>query len=69
MAIGERRRLQSNGPPGYLCADSVHQGDGIKGLYVINLVDAVKRGEVDEAERLHNRNKSRIRARVTSLRW
>lgn len=46
IAIGERRR--PNGAPGYLRVDSVHQGDwdGIKGLYVINLVDAVTRFEV-----------------------
>ncbi len=33
---------------GYLRVDSVHQGDfdGIKGLYVINLVDAVTQFEV-----------------------
>lgn len=43
IAIGERRRRQPNGEPSYLRVDSVHQGDwdGIKGLYVINLVDAV----------------------------
>lgn len=48
VAIGERRRPQPNGAPGYLRVDSVHQGDwdGIKGLYVINLVDAVTQFEV-----------------------
>ena len=48
VAIGERRRPQPNGTPGYLRVDSVHQGDwdGIKGLYVINLVDAVTQFEV-----------------------
>lgn len=48
IAIGERRRPQPNGQPGYLRVDSVHQGDfdGIKGLYVINLVDAVTQFEV-----------------------
>lgn len=48
VAIGERRRPQPNGQPGYLRVDSVHQGDwdGIKGLYVINLVDAVTQFEV-----------------------
>jgi transposase InsO family protein len=48
IAIGERRRPQPNGAPGYLRVDSVHQGDwdGIKGLYVINLVDAVTQFEV-----------------------
>ena len=48
IAIGERRRPQPDGQPGYLRVDSVHQGDfdGIKGLYVINLVDAVTQFEV-----------------------
>lgn len=48
VAIGERRRPQPNGIPGYLRVDSVHQGDwdGIKGLYVINLVDAITQFEV-----------------------
>lgn len=45
--IGERRRPQPNGQPGYLRVDSVHQGDfeGVKGVYVINLVDAVTQFE------------------------
>ncbi len=48
IAIGERLRPQPNGAPGYLRVDSVHQGDwdGIKGLYVINLIDAVTQFEV-----------------------
>lgn len=48
VAIAERRRPQPNGAPGYLRVDSVHQGDwdGIKGLYVINLVDATTQFEV-----------------------
>ncbi|MDA3915321.1 hypothetical protein [Oleiagrimonas sp.] len=48
VPIGERRRPQPDGQPGYLRVDSVHQGDwdGIKGLYVINLVDAVTQFEV-----------------------
>ena len=43
IAIGERRRPQPFGQPGYLRVDSVHQGDldGIKGLYHLNLVDEV----------------------------
>lgn len=47
IAIGERRRPQPNGEPGYLRVDSVHQGDfdGIKGIYIINLVDAVTQYE------------------------
>lgn len=48
VAIGERRRPQPQGQPGYLRVDSVHQGDwdGVKGLYIINLVDAVTQFEV-----------------------
>ena len=46
--IGQRRRPQPNGQPGFLRVDSVHLGDfdGIKGLYLINLVDAVTQYEV-----------------------
>ena len=41
--IGERRKPMSNGCPGYLRVDSVHQGDldGIKGVYLVNAVDEV----------------------------
>lgn len=41
--IAERRRPEPNGQPGYLRVDSVHQGDldGVKGVYHINIVDAV----------------------------
>lgn len=48
VAIGQRRRPQPNGQPGFLRVDSVHQGDfdGIKGIYLINLVDAVTQFEV-----------------------
>ena len=43
IAIGERRRPQPLGQPGYIRVDTVHQGDldGIKGLYHLNLVDEV----------------------------
>jgi len=46
--IGERRRPRPDGKPGYLRVDSVHQGDfdGVKGIYVINLVDAVTQFEL-----------------------
>lgn len=42
VPIGERRRPEPNGQPGYLRVDSVHQGDrdGVKGAYHINIVDA-----------------------------
>lgn len=41
VKIGERRKPEPNGKPGYLCVDTVHQGDkdGEKGAYHINLVD------------------------------
>jgi transposase InsO family protein len=43
IAIGERRKPQPYGSPGYLRIDTVHQGDldGRKGLYHINAVDQV----------------------------
>lgn len=43
VQIGERRKPEPQGKPGYLRIDSVHQGDldGIKGLYLINAVDEV----------------------------
>jgi hypothetical protein len=39
--IGERRRPDAQGRPGYLRIDTVHQGDldGVKGVYHINAVD------------------------------
>lgn len=41
--IGERRKPQANGQPGYLRVDTVHQGDldGEKGVYHVNVVDEV----------------------------
>jgi len=46
--IGERKKPQSEGKPGSIRIDSVHQGDfeGIKGVYHINLVDEVTQWEV-----------------------
>ena len=43
IRIGERRRPHPQGRPGFVRADTVHQGDldGAKGLYHINLVDEV----------------------------
>jgi transposase InsO family protein len=48
VAIGERRRPQPEGQPGYLRIDTVHQGDldGIKGVYHINAVDEVTQWQV-----------------------
>lgn len=46
--IGERRKPQPCGKPGYLRVDSVHQGDldKKKGVYHINLVDEVTQWEI-----------------------
>jgi hypothetical protein len=46
--IGERRKPQPGGKPGYLRVDSVHQGDldKKKGVYHINLVDEVTQWEI-----------------------
>jgi transposase InsO family protein len=48
MAIGERRRPDPQGRPGFLRVDTVHQGDweGAKGVYHINAVDAVTQWQV-----------------------
>ena len=48
VAIGERRKPDPQGIPGYLRVDTVHQGDrdGVKGLYHINSVDEVTQWEV-----------------------
>jgi IS30 family transposase len=48
VAIGERRRPDPQGKPGYLRIDTVHQGDweGIKGVYHINAVDEVVQWQV-----------------------
>jgi len=48
IPIGERRKPQAQGKPGYLRIDTVHQGDqdGHKGLYHINAVDQVTQWEI-----------------------
>jgi hypothetical protein len=48
IPIGERRKPQPHGSPGYLRIDTVHQGDqdGRKGLYHINAVDEVTQWEI-----------------------
>ena len=48
VAIGERRRPEPGGKPGYLRVDTVHQGDmeGVKGVYHINAVDEVTQWQV-----------------------
>ena len=46
--IGERRKPNPNGQPGFIRIDSVHQGDqdGVKGVYHINAVDEITQFEV-----------------------
>jgi len=46
--IGERRKPNANGQPGFIRIDSVHQGDqdGVKGVYHINAVDEITQFEV-----------------------
>jgi hypothetical protein len=48
VAIGERRRPDPQGRPGFLRIDTVHQGDleGSKGVYHINAVDEVTQWQV-----------------------
>lgn len=48
ISIGQRRRPDPRGRPGYLRVDTVHQGDqqGRKGLYHINAVDEVTQWQV-----------------------
>lgn len=47
-AIGERRRPEPAGRPGYLRVDTVHQGDldEVKGVYHINAVDEVTQWQI-----------------------
>jgi transposase InsO family protein len=48
VSIGERRKPEPQGRPGYLRVDTVHQGDqgGVKGVYHVNAVDEVTQWEV-----------------------
>lgn len=48
IALGERRKPDPQGRPGFLRIDTVHQGDwqGAKGVYHINAVDAVTQWQV-----------------------
>lgn len=48
VSIGERRKPDPQGQPGYLRVDTVHQGDhdGQAGLYHINAVDTVTQWQV-----------------------
>jgi transposase InsO family protein len=53
VSIGERRKPQPQGQPGFLRLDTVHQGDqpngGEKGVYHINAVDEVTQWQVTGA--------------------
>jgi transposase InsO family protein len=48
IPIGERRKPDTQGKPGYLRIDTLHQGDldKIKGVYHINIVDEVTQWEI-----------------------
>jgi transposase InsO family protein len=48
VSIGERRKPDPRGRPGYLRVDTVHQGDrdGVKGVYHINAVDEVTQWQI-----------------------
>ncbi len=48
VSIGERRKPESRGRPGYLRVDTVHQGDtgSRKGIYHINAVDTVTQWQI-----------------------
>ncbi len=48
VSIGERRKPEPRGRPGFLRVDTVHQGDwdGAKGVYHINAVDTVTQWQV-----------------------
>ena len=51
VSIGERRRPDPQGQPGYVRVDTVHQGDrpGAKGVYHINAVDEITQWEIVSA--------------------
>ena len=48
IPIGQRRRPEPEGRPGFIRVDTVHQGDldGVKGVYYINAVDEVTQWEI-----------------------
>lgn len=52
VSIGERRRPEPKGQPGYLRVDTVHQGDqpgggsGAKGVYYLNAVDELTQWQI-----------------------
>jgi len=49
VPIGERRKPDPNGKPGYIRVDCVHQGDSVngdKGLYTVNLICELTQWEI-----------------------
>lgn len=49
VSIGQRKKPEPNGKPGYIRVDTVHQGDSVngeKGLYTINLVCELTQFEI-----------------------
>ena len=49
VSIGQRRKPDPNGKPGYIRVDTVHQGDSVtgeKGLYTVNLVCELTQFEI-----------------------
>ena len=48
VAVGLRKAPEPDGQPGFLRVDTVHQGDrnGVKGIYLINLVDQTTQFEL-----------------------
>ncbi len=72
--IGERRKPNPKGRPGYLRVDTVHQEglDGIKGGYHINAVDEVTQFQcVFSVERIceHSSSPNHTHATPTIMRW
>ena len=65
VPIGERRKGEPNGEPGYLCVDTVHQGDkdGAKGVYHVNCTDMVTQYEyIGAVEAISESNMEKILA-------
>lgn len=70
VPIGERRKGEPHGEPGYLCVDTVHQGDkeGEKGVYHINCTDMVTQYEyIGAVEAISESNMEKILADLIAL--
>lgn len=68
--IGERRKPQPYGKPGYLRVDTVHQGDldKVKGVYHINIIDEVTQYEmVATVEKITQQNLVPVLKELISL--